>query len=384
MRIAFDAKRAFSNSTGLGQYSRNLIEGMGYYYPHNQYFLFAGNPRADRFPPPIKGMVTVRPTGAWSRFPSLWRSWACRRDIRTRQINLFHGLSHELPRGLPSKGLAKIVTMHDLIYERYPEQYAWVDRKIYRAKGKHACRVADRVVAISQATARDLMEIYGVPQEKIRICYQSCSPRYALKAKKEDIEAMKARYALPRDYFLYVGSLIPRKNLLGILEAMADIPVRQRVPLVVVGRGSRAYEARVRKTVSEHNMESQVIFMKDKNAAGRDPDSLAEDLPLLYQGARALIYPSFYEGFGIPVLEAMTSGTPVISSYSSCLMETGGEAPLYVDPADPGSIREAMVIMADDSGNRREDMVAKGYIQAARFSLESCTRPLMRVYEEVL
>lgn len=382
MRIAFDAKRAFSNGTGLGQYSRNLIEGMGRYFPHHQYYLFAGNPGKDRYPPPVKGMITVRPPGLWSRFPAGWRTWACRSAIRKYQVNLFHGLSHELPRGLPRKGLAKVVTMHDLIYERFPEQYPWIDRKIYRAKGRHACRIADRVVAISQHTARDLEEIYRVPARKIRVCYQSCSPRFALKAKQEDIDSVRSVYALPPDYFLYVGSLIERKNLLGLLEAMAEIPEQRRMPLVVVGAGTAAYEARVRQFLKEKNMEDQVLFMKDKAASAASQAQLANDLPLLYQGARALIYPSFYEGFGIPVLEAMSSGTPVISSSSSCLRETGGEAPLYVDPGDPGSIKAAMERLIDDP-QQGEALVKKGLEQAARFSLEACTRPLVKVYEEM-
>jgi len=291
-------------------------------------------------------------------------------------------LSHEIPFGLKARGTAAVVTMHDLIYERYPHQYAWVDRQIYRAKGRYACRHADRVVAISQQTADDLIEVYQVDPEKIRVCYQSCAPAFYEQLTVEQIDQVRNRYGLPSTYLLFVGSLIERKNLEGVLKGLDRIPAERRLPLAVVGSGSRDYEFRIRKYLVSVGMDHQVFFLKDHPAASASDQGLWKDLPALYQGAFAFLYPSFYEGFGIPVLEAMVSRTPVITSDRSCLPETGGEAALYVDPADPAALQSAIETMMDHP-ETREAMKEKGWLQAQKFSLEACTRQLMQVYEEL-
>ncbi|HVI48564.1 MAG TPA: glycosyltransferase family 1 protein [Chitinophaga sp.] len=370
MKIGFDAKRAFQNNTGLGNYSRTLINSLVTGFPGHEYYLFAPK-QTDMFK--AGNLPVVLPEKALHRlFRSAWRSRYIVEALQQHHLDIYHGLSHEIPFGIHHTGVRSVVTMHDLIFERYPSQYNPIDVITYRRKAKYACLYADRVVAISEQTKQDLIFYYKTPADKITVVYQSCDPAFAVTHDAASIAALRTRYQLPAQYFLYVGSVIERKNLLGIVTAMHTLKGDIDIPLVVLGSGN-GYKKKVKAYLEANGLTNRVIWL---NEQARLDNS---ELPLLYQGAVALLYPSLFEGFGIPILEALWSHTPVITSQGSCFGETGGNAALYVDPLEPLSIAAAMRRVVNEPA-LVDEMKQKGRIHAQAFTSEKCAADMMHVY----
>lgn len=384
MNIGFDAKRAFHNTTGLGHYSRTLLRSLQEFFPEHRYFLF--NPKPSRLFD-ISALPSVQEITPESfffrRFPALWRSRGVLKACKKAGIELYHGLSHELPQGIEKTAIRCVVTMHDLIHERYPHQYPWIDRKVYTLKFRYACKVADRIIAISQQTKDDLIQFYGVNPQKITVCYQSCNPAFGIKVSEAEKMRVKQMYALPDRFFLYVGSVIERKNLLNICKALDILRNEVQIPLVVIGSGG-AYLQKVKQYVAHRKLEKLVLFLSETKAAQSEKGyQTATDFPAIYQQALAMIYPSFFEGFGIPVLEALWSRLPVITSNVSCLPEAGGEGAFYVNPTNPDEIAAQMKTILQDS-KLVESKVASGYAHAQQFSNYNTAARVMQVYRQVL
>jgi glycosyltransferase involved in cell wall biosynthesis len=369
LRIGFDAKRFFFNSTGLGNYSRNLLGSLALLAPENEYLLYS--PKAPERLPEVAENLSIRlPEGLMGRkLPSLWRRKYICRQLKRDGLDLYHGLSHELPLGIEHTGIRTVVSMHDLIFLRYPHQYPWLDRISYTAKFQHACRVADQIVAISQQTRQDLIDFFNISPERIRVIYQQCDPRFYNPVTKSERQRLRQQHGLPDTYILYVGSIIERKNLLGLVQAWSSLPKGSRPFLVVVGKG-KAYEQKVREELARQQLADACLFL---------PQLPTSDLPGLYQMASALVYPSVFEGFGLPILEALESKTPVITSQGSCFAETGGDAARYADPLSPDSLRQALLEVLEDQ-DLRAAMVAKGKQHAQAFRPERLVPQWMEVY----
>ena len=372
LRIGYDAKRLFNNFTGLGNYSRTLLANLAEYYPDNAYFLYSPkitkNDETHFFLNSALFNVQLpkRGSGAY------WRSIGVKRDLLKHKIQLFHGLSHEIPMGLDKANIRSIVIIHDLTFERFPEHYPLIDRKIYGFKFRYACRHADHIVAISEHTKRDIVEFYGIPPEKITVIYQSCHERYMVEKSQKTFEGLRRRYHLPEKYLLTVGSITERKNLMGIIRALEQLPESYRLPLVVVGQGGR-YRARVEEVIQKSRMQHLVHFI----------DVSFDDLPAVYQKASAFLYPSFYEGFGIPILESLFSKTPVITSNVSSLPEAGGPGAHLVDPHRPEEIAAGVEKILSDEAYRK-GLVEKGYAYAQQFRGEPLSHKMMDLYKQVV
>lgn len=383
MNIGFDAKRAFHNRTGLGHYSRTLMNSLAKYYPQHHYYLF--NPKPSAFyKPTAENMHTILPTGMLhQKLSSLWRSNWIKKDIVANKIDLYHGLSHEIPIGLHKTNCKTIVTIHDLIFERYPKQYKKIDIKIYQKKFRYACKNANRIIAISKQTKEDIIQFYGIEASKIDICYQSCNPSFAQKISTDEKIRIKEKYGLPKQFYLYVGSIIERKNLLTICKALHLLKEKNTIPLVVIGDGD-TYVDEVKSYLKKNNIEKSVFFLSEQEAAQRSITFRnAADFPAIYQSAIAMIYPSIFEGFGIPVLEALWSRLPVITSNISCLPEAAGEGSILVNPYSEIEIAEAMQIVANDELKRME-MIDAGWEHAHHFTNEKCAANVMEVYKKVM
>lgn len=383
MNIGFDAKRAFHNGTGLGHYSRTLVRSLAAFFPEHQYFLF--NPkRSDRFSIEEKNIREIRPRNLASKiFSSAWRSSWVTADLQKLDIHLYHGLSHEIPFGIHKTGIPSVVTIHDLIHERHPEQYNPIDIKIYDKKYRHACQHADRIIAISRQTRQDIIDFYKIPAEKIEVCYQSCNPAFSAPVSEEEKQAVKKRYGLPDRFFLSVGSVIERKNLLNVCKALFLLRDEISIPLLVIGDGGR-YKQQVKDFILQNGLDKKVIFLSESESAKSAPSfQSAVDFPAIYQQATAMIYPSTFEGFGIPVLEALCSRLPVITSNTSCLPEAGGDAAYYVNPLNAEEIAEGMKRIVTD-----ESMVAnmkeKGWQHAQLFTPEKTAAAVMGVYQGLI
>lgn len=381
MNIGFDAKRAFHNGTGLGHYSRTLIRSLAEYFPEHAYYLF--NPKASttfNLAGPL--LHEVQPAGFFNQlFRSAWRSSWVKKDLKKYQIDLYHGLSHEIPVGIQDTGIKSVVTIHDLIHERHPEQYNAIDVKIYNKKFRYACAHADQVIAISEQTKRDIMDFYGTPEEKISVCYQSCNPAFGQTISEQEKERVKKQYGLPAQYFLYVGSLIERKNLLNICKALFLLRSELDIPLVVIGDGGQ-YKQQVKDFVNQNGLEKKVIFLSEQEVARSSAEfRSAAIFPAIYQSAIAMIYPSFFEGFGIPVLEALWSRLPVITSKVSCLPEAGGPGAHYVNPANADEIAAGMMNILNDAAYA-DELRTKGWLHAQEFTQQKCATAVIDVYNK--
>jgi glycosyltransferase involved in cell wall biosynthesis len=384
MRIGFDAKRAFQNDTGLGNYSRTLLQSVVKYFPTNQYFLFAPK-LTEKFK--INGilqLVAVEPKH-WlhKKFSGAWRRKWVVDDLVKNKIDVYHGLSHRIPKGISKTKIPAVVTIHDLIFERFPHQYSFADRLIYRAQFKYACKHSRAIIAISEQTKQDIVNYYEIPSQKITVCYQSCDTRFKEKVAEEDKEKIRTLYNLPEKYFLYVGSIIERKNLLLICKALLLLKEKLFIPLVVIGRGGK-YQNLVKDFIEKNNLEGSIIFLSENVEAKNHPSfKNSAHFPAIYQMSDALIYPSIFEGFGIPILEALCSGIPVLSSNASCLPEVGGDAALYFNPANEKELAKAMMQITDNE-NLRQSMIIKGLQQAELFSEEKTASAVMQVYKKIM
>ncbi len=381
MNIGFDAKRAYHNGTGLGNYSRTLVSDLSELYPEHQYFLFNPKP-SKRYTLQGHNIHEVLPQKKlYQIFNSIWRSHWIKKDIIKYNIDLFHGLSHELPLGLSNTGIKTIVTIHDLIFLRYPEQYNKIDVKIYIAKFKYACKKADHIIAISEQTKQDIIHYFGTDASKITVCHISCDRSYQTTVTDTEKLRVIKMLNLPEEYMLYVGSIIERKNLLGICKAIALIKNEIRLPLVVIGRGKK-YKEEVKAIAKENGISDRLIFLSENENQSEEYIS-GSCFPAIYQSAKLFIYPSVFEGFGIPVLEALFSKTPVITSNVSSLPEVGGNAAYYVNPDNFIEIAEGIKKIINDK-EFAEKMKADGLLQASKFTPEKCASCVMDVYKKIV
>lgn len=382
MHIGYDGKRAYQNKTGLGNYIRSLIAILTHHYPGNEYTLFAPKKtdlfNVNHFP---KADAIFPSTPFYKQFPALWRRSGMVKEIANAKLDIFHGVSNELPKGIQHTGCRSVVTVHDLIYERFPETYAFDERYVHRWKIKHACKVADAVIAISQQTKNDLIEFYKVPEEKIFISYQSCNPIFQRTISEEEKTAVKKRYNLPDVFYLFVSSIAPRKNLITICRAMALSRDTNKIPLVVIGNGKKQKEE-AKQLMSANGIGDRLILLNELPQSKESSFTTAADFPAIYQQALALIYPSIFEGFGAPLLEALWSNIPVISSNASCLPEVGGDAALYFSPYDAVALAEHMQAVANNK-NLVKTLKEKGYHQARKFTTESYAESIMQVYNTI-
>jgi glycosyltransferase involved in cell wall biosynthesis len=381
MNIGFDAKRAYHNGTGLGHYSRTLISSLAQFYPEHEYYLFNPKTQSKFYLPELNNIHEVVPHFPSSLFPSAWRSSWVKKDLQKLNIDLYHGLSHEIPIGIQKTKIKSTVTIHDLIHERSPEQYNPIDVKIYNKKFRYACEHADTIIAISNQTKQDIINFYKTPEEKITVCYQSCNPAFSKEISEEEKLRIKQLYDLPEKYFLYVGSIIERKNLLTICKALAHLKNELDIPLAVIGDGAK-YKQQVKDFIKSNELNKHVIFLSEHKAASSEAFTTAKDFPAIYQSAIAMLYPSTFEGFGIPVLEALFSKLPVITSNISSLPEAGGDAAYYVDPLHAEEIAIAMKKIFYDE-QLRETMKQKGILYAQNFTQQKCAEAVMNVYKNL-
>lgn len=386
MRIGFDAKRAFFNTTGLGNYSRLVLQGLSRYYPQNEYLLYTPPlPTNDLFPLRDRRNTLVQmPNSRLGRaFPAWWRTMALGKQVAADKVQIYHGLSHELPAHIRQSGAKSVVTIHDLIFLRYPHLYPAVDRWFYTRKIRSACQNADVIVAISQQTKADIIHWLNIDPARIEVVYQTCDSsfyqyndqlflQHGLFAPME----FDLPYRLPREYILYVGSITPRKNLLVLLKALAQLRPQLDVHLAVAGSfsGQTPYEREVQAYIAQEKLENNVSFLQHVPS---------EHLPMLYRCAQLLVYPSQAEGFGIPIIEALFSRIPVITTDDGCFREAGGKTTLYVEAGNAEYLATAIQSVLTDPAQAM-NMRLDGWNYVQQFGQQFTTASLMRVYEQLL
>lgn len=374
MRIGFDAKRLYNNFTGLGNYSRTLVGNLFDYFPEDEYYLYTPKIKKDITTLPFLNNPAYQTVCRGGMFGSIWRSCGIKADLKKDQIDIFHGLSHEIPVNLHRTRIRSVVTIHDLIFLTYPDMYTAIDRAIYHHKFRYACQHADKIIAISESTKEDIIRHFGTPAEKIEVIYQAIQPTFYEMQPTEEAGHTIQKYHLPADYLLYVGAINSRKNLLGLVKALTLLPPDFLIPLVIVGNG-RQYKEEVIKYATKAGIINRLIFINNLH----DP----KELQAFYQKAKIFIYPSFFEGFGLPVTEALLSKVPVITSGQSSLPEAGGPAPAYIDPKKPEEIALAIENILSDTAKRRE-MTEKGYAFAhQQFAVKHLSEQVHQLYKQI-
>lgn len=366
MKIGYDAKRLFCNTTGLGNYSRTLVHNLQNYAPQNQYHLYT---------PKIKALAEVRAFQQNETYQihvskaavkTWWRSFGMVKQLQQDELDIYHGLSNELPVGLSQTSVKSVVTIHDLIFKIYPQTYPFIDRLVYDVKFKNSCVQARKIIAISESTKNDIIQYYNIAPEKIDVIYQSCSPLYF-----KDAPLEKTRFDLPENYILYVGSVIPRKNLALLIKACQILPADFAIPVVIVGEGKH-YKNKMKQLIHQYGFDKRFIWLSGVNDI---------ELKTLYSQAQLLVYPSLYEGFGLPVAEALLCKTPVITSNTSSLKEAGGGSSIYIDPGDAAELADAIQQVLGDA-DLSTQMKEAGFAYAHQhFSAQTCSQKLMAFYQ---
>lgn len=368
MRLGFDGKRAANNLTGLGNYSRSLIYHLAKEFPANQYFIYTPKIKAKIEKLPLFALPNTKlelPTEGKSKL--FWRSFSIKSQLKKDKIELFHGLSHEIPFGIKHIGLKSIVTIHDLIFLRKPKYYKFIDRLIYKFKSKYACHKTDKIIAISEKTKADIIEFYHINPTKIEVIYQSCDDGFKTLQTSAEKENVRLKYNLPEKYLLNVGTIEHRKNLLLLIKALKT--VNDDYKLVVIGKETK-YAKLVKNEIANLSLQNRVIFLKDIPFA---------DLPSIYQMAQIFIYPSYYEGFGIPIIEALYSKTPVIAATGSCLEEAGGPKSCYISPDNEIELANQINnILANEE--LQENMKNEGLKYVQKFNNDVVSKQIINCY----
>lgn len=369
MRIGFDAKRAFHNATGLGNYARDVLRVLHRHKPEHQ--LVAYTPRRGRIAFDLGDRFSVRtPRGPLGLvLPSVWRTAGMAADAARDGIEVFHGLTAELPMGLARRGIRSVVTIHDLIFERFPELYRPADRKIYGWKARSAVARADLVVADTEQTKRDLVEFYGAEAGKIEVVPLGCHGIFREPRGQEALDDTARRLALPPRFLLAVGTIERRKNLEVVIRVLPSLP---GVHLVAVGRAT-PYLGELQALARELGVADRVRFLSGTGLA---------DLASLYRLAELVVYPSIFEGFGLPIVEALCSGTAVVTSKGGCFAEVGGPDSAYADPRDAEEWRATLSALLADP-DRRRAMAAAGLRWAERFADGAIADALDAAYRRV-
>ncbi len=366
MRIGFDAKRAFHNASGLGNYSRFVIRILAAHFPEESLLLFNPKPN-DNWDVVSHDSIQeiLPPKSSWSSF---WRSFQGAKKVEQHDLDIYHGLSNELPFGIAKSKAKKIVTIHDVIFKRFPELYKAADRLIYDKKMSHTLNAADTVIAISKTTKEDIVRYYNTSEKKIKVIYQGCNPLFYQRAAAKQLTQTQTKFGLPSSFFICVGTIEERKNGLSLLKAMEELSID--LPLVFVGRSTK-YKSVLEKYVSDnHSLTDKVYFIE--NATN-------EELCRLYQLARFSVYPSVFEGFGIPILESIAAGTPVITNEEGCFKEAGGNAALYCNTSNTSELSSAIKRICSDN-TLLENLVLNGTEHLKNFEEQKLAEHHIQLY----
>lgn len=374
MKIGYDAKRAVNNNTGLGNYSRLVIDTISS-NPEDRLLLYAPKFRANKRLMPLiekENVFLCLPGSSMGRrFKSVWRTWGITAQMKNDDIQLFHGLSNELPLNISKSGIPSVVTIHDVIFRHFPKCYGAVDRTIYDYKFRKAAENATRVIAISECTAKDIVEFYHIDPSKIDIVYQGCDPQFKLPVDHSRVDDVMARYHIDRPYIVAVGTVETRKNQLLTVKALRGLP--EDIMAVIVGRRT-SYAREIDRYIAQYGLADRVKFIENADFA---------DFPALYSRALLSSYPSRFEGFGIPVIESLSVGTPVIVASGSCLEEAAGEGAPVVKPDDVDAFVHYARRIIDDHDYRSE-LVEKGQRHIARFSQDNFAKGLRDSYSKAI
>ncbi len=370
MALTIDISAGVNIPAGLGRYARSLVKAM---LPYEQPQLFYNHIQGRSQPIPE---LSHLPTYTVEKGYKTWRMAVLLGQLTRRSFNdyvpnttIFHATEHLL---MPLHDIPTVLTVHDLIFKLFPEHHKRLNYWYLNVAMPVYVQRADAIIAISESTKNDLVTHYNTPPEKITVVYEAAEPIFKPQT-ASTVETVMRRYHLPDEYVVVVGTIEPRKNYTRLVEALVEVRKKhRRLHLVVVGSKGWLYQAFFQR-LEELNALEWVVF------PGYIPDA---DLPAVYAGAKLAVMPSIYEGFGLPVLEAMACGTAVVCSQTSSLPELGGEVAAYFAPYDSGHIAAVLLQILNDD-NRRREMALAGIPHAAQFSWDRTAQETLAVYDAV-
>ncbi len=371
MRATIDVSPAVNGKAGLGRYAASLAAEVARQHP-GEVHLFANLTADARWPDELAKLPRTGVRAGYKPWRmAVWVGQLTRAgwDRMLPAPKIFHATEHLL---MPLRRVPAVLTVHDLIYRLFPQHHKKLNYWFLNATMPLFVRRADHIITVSESTRRDLMAAYGTPGDKISVVYEAAAPHFVLQPETR-VEQVRARYGLPEHYLLTVGTIEPRKNLARLVEALAIL--RRDHPdlaLVVVGAAGWLMESFF-EAIETSGQQDAVI------RPGYIPDA---DLPAVYAGATAGVLASVYEGFGLPVLEAMACGAPVACSRTSSVGEIAGDAALTFDPESVEEMVDALRRLLE-SADLREEMRERGYARAAQFSWERAARETWAIYQKV-
>lgn len=384
-KIGFDARRAFLNQSGLGNYSREVIRSILEFYPTYTTFLYTPDTskifrdvfkepnvrlkrpkrnRKQRFESSVK---PLNPIQAYQ-----WRNIEIVKSIIYGKMDVYHGLSNELPKRIDHFRGAKVVTIHDVIFKVYPDDYPRFDRYTYNRRTLHAVKKADVIVCPSAFAANSLNMYYRVDPNKIEVIHPSIQSIFFKEApERQAIQRFTSQWGIKKSYILCVGDIRPRKNQEKVVEAMRLLKSLD-VQLVLVGRSSGMYIQSIKTFIQQENLEEKIVWLNKVST---------HDLPLLFYGAQALVYASVIEGYGLPIAEAMLCGIPVLTTKDSSMEEIGGNKINYVKANDVQGIADFIQSVVDTPSSFAYSLTKE---ERWHFSAERQAKELNNLYKRLI
>jgi len=367
MRIGIDCRTVEGDRTGLGVYTENLVDNLlEDYSTDNNYSLYFSRveSRTSKWRHQSQQYVLKAP------LTNLWTHISLPLHLRKHPVDIYHFPNFIVPIVFPYK---TVVTIHDLNFLRFPKSFTLRTYLALATQIRLSAQKADAIIAVSESTKLDIVEMLKIPEKKVTVIYNGVNERFKSPQKQMDVKVIKQKYGLD-NYILCVGSIVPQKNLVRLLNAFALLKKSNTIYQLAIVGGSAWKSEAVLKEIKRLNLSREVIM------TGYVSD---DDLPLIYSGATVFVYPSLYEGFGLPVLEAMACGTPVITSNVSSLPEVSGSAAILVDPYNIDEISEAMRRVVQDK-NLQQELIDKGLEQVKKFSFNKMAKETFIIYEQLI
>jgi len=374
LRIGINARYLQRHITGIERYTMELIKSMSEIDDIDRFMLFFN--KHEKVPeitksPNFENYVSPFPTKmVFMRI--LWEELILYREIKKKKIDVFHGPSFVVPFFKP-KRCKYVNTIHDLSWFYYPESFTFFNRLFFKLFLPRSIKNSDIVIADSRSTKKDIIKFFHAEPAKIKVVYLGIDEDFSKSAENGVNEGILRKYKIPKEYILSIGSLLPRKNVVNMIKAFNGLKKKGlKEKLVIIGREAWLYE-QIFSVIKDLGIEEEVIF------TGYVGD---KDLPYLYSMAKLLLFPSLYEGFGLPILEAMACGCPVITSNVSSMPEVAGDATVLIDPKSVKEITAAMDSIINDR-KLRSKLIKRGYEQAKKFSWKKTAEETLDIYNKV-
>lgn len=379
MNIGLDAKRIFFNNSGLGNYGRRFYHGLAKKSADDNFYLYSpkvvagDNPYLKQINP--ANSVIISPDKPLYKMLSgaLWRSGLINARLRKDHIGIYYGLSNEIPFGNKNSNIVKVVIIHDLIFLRYPQLYPAIDVFFYKQKTKYAGKHADFIIAASEQTKRDIVDFYHVPENKITVIYPGSDPIFY----SEDPVDAHQYFSTKRRYIISIGTITPRKNLFKTVQAFNLVKDKYDLDLVVIGTAvglGRGYLKTILNYLEKNRLTDRVHFL------GNVPYKY---VPALCRNAQLMVYPSQFEGFGMPIVEGLFSKIPVITSKGGCFPEAGGDGAVYVNPDEFEEIAD-WIDKLMNSETLRNELAGKGLQYVEKFKQENIETDIINFHQAVI